>query len=178
MNRDETTDLVALIRALFPSAFRGQTQDQVRATVSAWLAMLSDIHIDAAKDALKVWAARESFPPSIADIRKTVLELSRPEISDGASEAWAMLIKAIDAGPDAAGQYALPLSRIGMAGRIAAESVGLGVIIHGTTARSILFAQFREHYNAVTSSQRRQALMPPSMKPVIGQDARRIEGAA
>lgn len=91
MNKEETIKLFGLIHSLYPreEAFRNADMPMV----NAWLAMLKDLPFDAVCTAVKAHTAQCPFSPSIADIRKQVVNLSENRMQG--AEAWGFVIDAV-----------------------------------------------------------------------------------
>lgn len=90
MTRAETAELLTLIAAAWP---RFEPDD---ARVALWSELFSDVGFTVAKVALKKLMILNTFPPSIAELRQTVAEVTKPADSRlPAPEAWGLAIKAI-----------------------------------------------------------------------------------
>ncbi|MDR2182814.1 MAG: hypothetical protein LBE55_01435 [Clostridiales bacterium] len=91
MDKLETKMLFGLIAKLHPRFNDHSGNDGI---VTTWHTMLGDIDFDCACEALKIHAATNDFPPTIADIRKGAAKLTTPALPT-AGEAWQEVQRAI-----------------------------------------------------------------------------------
>jgi len=88
MTKSEIAKLLAVLAAAFPKL----EVDDLK--VHVWHEMLSDIDYAVANIAIKKLIMQNTFPPSIAEVRKAVTELMNPE-QVTSSEAWGEVTRAI-----------------------------------------------------------------------------------
>lgn len=70
MTYDETKQLMALIRSIFPNFYKGVDADTIKAATSLWASCLDDIDGKHAMQGLVDYARENKFPPSVAEIRE------------------------------------------------------------------------------------------------------------
>lgn len=80
------------ILAIIAACFNNFTVDDIKENV--WMEMFGDVPYQIAQTAVKKYILTGVYPPTVADIRKIISELTNPDIKDGA-EAWGEVIKAI-----------------------------------------------------------------------------------
>lgn len=91
MTKPEVIKLLAIIAAAYPNM-----KEVNEVQINIWYDCLKDIDVKVALTAIKKHILESTFPPSIADIRKQVAEITMPETAklDGTT-AWGEVLKAI-----------------------------------------------------------------------------------
>jgi len=80
MTLNETVELMAVIKAAYPSFYAYQREkDKMEAAMKLWADQLSDIPYDKAQQVLSDYIGRESNPPTIADIKRPFAQHKNPE---------------------------------------------------------------------------------------------------
>ncbi len=165
MTRAETAELLTLMAAAWP---RFEPDD---AKVALWSELFSDVDFRVVKVALKKLMILNTFPPSVAELRQAVAEVSRPEGSRlPAPEAWGLAIKAIHE----YGYY-----REGEAMASLPESVAQVVRwmdyqqLCLSENTDVIRGQFIRMYETQQRREAEQAVLPPGLKQDI---ARLAEG--
>lgn len=69
MNREETTQILAMLKAAFPNSFKNMTQTEAAGTVTVWQTQFDDIPAEIVYIALQKVISVSEFPPTIAAIR-------------------------------------------------------------------------------------------------------------
>ena len=69
MNKEETTFVLAIIKAAYPNSFKNMTDADARATVNVWQLNFSEIPADIVLIAVYKTISVSVFPPTVADIR-------------------------------------------------------------------------------------------------------------
>ena len=69
MNREETTQILAILKAAFPNSFKNMTQQEAAGTVTTWQVQFNDIPFDIVMIALQKVISVSEFPPTVAAIR-------------------------------------------------------------------------------------------------------------
>lgn len=70
MNKEETTFVLAIIKAAYPNSFKNMTDADARATVNVWQMNFSDVPADIVLIAVYKTISVSEFPPTVAAIRK------------------------------------------------------------------------------------------------------------
>lgn len=71
MNKEETTKILAILKAAYPNNYKGMTETDARATVNVWRTEFSSIPADVVLIAVYKAISVSEFPPTVAAIRKT-----------------------------------------------------------------------------------------------------------
>ena len=69
MNKEETAQILAILKAAFPNSFKNMTAGDARATVNVWQMNFSDIPADVVLIAVYKTISVSEFPPTVAAIR-------------------------------------------------------------------------------------------------------------
>lgn len=95
MNRNETLLILGTLQTAYPSFYRGQTKEQIEATVRLWTDMFSDTEYALVEGAVRAIIATrvESFPPTIGLVNEMIQKLTSPWLTP--MEAWGLVRKAI-----------------------------------------------------------------------------------
>lgn len=71
MNKEETTKVLAILKAAYPNNYKGMTETDARATVNVWQTEFAEIPVDVVLIAVYKAISVSEFPPTVAAIRKT-----------------------------------------------------------------------------------------------------------
>lgn len=85
MNRQETSQILAILFAAFPSSRPHQSKAEL--TLDVWSTALHDISADTARQVVQALIETRTFMPAIAEIRSMASQASRGRVRSGA-EAW------------------------------------------------------------------------------------------
>lgn len=94
MTREETLIILGIIKVAYPRFYLNIKKEDANNTVDLWTEMLEDYELEVVKVAVKKLIAEMVFPPTIADVRKLLVETTTERIID-ASEAWGQVKRAI-----------------------------------------------------------------------------------
>ena len=94
MTMQETSVLLGILKTAYPRFYTDITPETLGETVELWHAMLSDVTLELARPALFRLIATSKFPPSIAEMRKSVADIKYEALPD-AGEAWGEVNRAI-----------------------------------------------------------------------------------
>ena len=96
MNREQTKQLMAVIRAAYPNYYRGVNAQGMADAVDLWTTMFAEDPPELVAGAVKAFIAsdKKGFPPVIGQIKAKIRDLTAKEqLTETA--AWAMVRKAI-----------------------------------------------------------------------------------
>jgi hypothetical protein len=82
MSEAEVTIILSIIKAAYPSGFKGISKKDAQATINLWTMQLADAPFAVVYLAVQQLISTSTFPPTIAEIRKQVVK-----IRSSASEA-------------------------------------------------------------------------------------------
>lgn len=80
MTKKDAAKLVMIVVTAYPNFDKFRDEDSVNATVNLWAVMLEDIDAATADLAVRQHIATSKWPPSIAELRERILEITRPDV--------------------------------------------------------------------------------------------------
>lgn len=107
MTRDETIDLLSVLKAAYPNFYRDMTRKDADHVISLWAEMFKDEPASVVVLAVKRHIASDTkgFPPHIGAIKDAIVKIMQPEEMTEI-EAWNIVRKAIRSHPwDAKEQF-------------------------------------------------------------------------
>lgn len=96
MTRQETVSILAILRAAFPSFYKGMERKELEGIVSLWNDMFQDDAANVVAGAVKALIATKTtgYPPTIGEVKEHVRRITQPrEMTE--QEAWARISKAL-----------------------------------------------------------------------------------
>lgn len=94
MTREETIKLLTVLKTSYPRFYTNLSKIDAENIINLWSVMFAEDEAKAVEIALYKLIATSPYPPSIADLRKTIAEITTPVNLDS-SEAWGEVMKAI-----------------------------------------------------------------------------------
>lgn len=105
--KGDVVKLFRLLVGLYPmSAKTFEQADEL--TRDTWHSLLADLPKEAVFAAVKKHAALNRFPPTIADLRQSIVYMARPDLAIDAAEAWGMVSRVLSGGCKREDIQALP----------------------------------------------------------------------
>ncbi|MGV8153409.1 MAG: replicative helicase loader/inhibitor [Alkaliphilus sp.] len=94
MTKQEGLIILGILKTAYPRFYTNIQKNEVENAVLLWSEMLTDYSLDVIKIAIKKLIAESVYPPTIADVRKSLVSVSK---GDGISVAgaWGEVHKAI-----------------------------------------------------------------------------------
>lgn len=95
MTRDDTLDLLSILKAAYPNFYRDMTRKDADHVISLWTEMFKDEPAEVVALAVKRHIATDTkgFPPHIGAIKDAIVKIMQPdEMTE--MEAWALINKA------------------------------------------------------------------------------------
>lgn len=164
MTRDETK----IILMTLSEAYRGRFSDVNSKTVDLWHKMLEDMEYKEVEVYVVDWISREKWPPTIAELRSVRADTLMTAINGlDASEAWSEVQESIR-------RYGYYEQEKGIAAlspdtrEIVRRLGGYAefCLIEEREVRT-LYAQFRDAYNGLISSRKRQLQTPRQIRQAL-----------
>lgn len=160
MDRKEFSQIAKAIKTYYPSS-PGLFPNM--AAVELWYTHLQDIPYQVCTLAVNRWVATNKWPPTIADLRESAMEVLSNEIPDW-SEAWEEVMKNIQK----YGFYRAVEGKEALTGitRQTVERIGY---IHLCNSENITAdrANFRDIYNSLLAREKKQAVIPAGLQAAI-----------
>lgn len=172
MTKGEIAKLLAVLAASYP---RFESNDL---KVQVWHEMLGDLDYSIASMAIKKLIMQNTFPPSIAEVRKAAIEMINPERVTS-SEAWGEVTRAIRN----FGYYREEEALANMSPITArvVRYMGWRDICLSEEPSGVLRGQFLKMYEQVANREVEERLLPSAFKDEVKQlagkmDLRLLEG--
>jgi hypothetical protein len=161
MDVKETARILAVIAAAYPRF----SIDSSGITLNVWYSMLGDLPYQTVQAAVQRHILENTFPPSIADIRKLAAELQAPaDESVDSSDAWGQVLRAIRM----YGIYRPQEALDSMAADVAAVVKAMGwEEICLSDRPDVVRGQFLKMYESKTAATQKERLLPDSLKAQI-----------
>ena len=159
MTKGEVAKLLAVLAASYPKFEVDDLKVQI------WYEMLGDLDYSVASLAVKKLIMQNTFPPTIADVRKRAAEImTPPEDQINASEAWGEVMRAIRH----YGYYQEAEALASMSPRAAkvARLMGWQEICHSERP-DVVRGQFLKMYETVANREKQDRLLPVAMRDEI-----------
>ena len=172
MTREETIKVIGIITTAYPNFDKFRDEKHIRSMVAIWADMFSEDDAGLVALAVKEHISTSKWPPSIAEIREIMTRIAHPDIIPP-DEAWEVVSKYLAT----EGEYnhgdiyrALP-----RAIAEAVDSIGYGQLyaMHVAYARGhaakagLDRVAFMQAYEDKVERQRRQAMLPGSLRQKI-----------
>lgn len=69
MTRDETLQVLAILKAAYPSSYNGMTKREANGTVMVWCTQFADVPVDIVLMAVHKLISTNKFPPAISEVK-------------------------------------------------------------------------------------------------------------
>lgn len=93
MTRDETVTILGILKTSYPNFYKDMSKNEMYNTIAIWSEMFENDDLRLVKVSVKELVQTLKFPPTIADIKQKMYELTNQETLP--IELWAKLKKAI-----------------------------------------------------------------------------------
>ena len=100
MTREETSQMLSLLKAAYPNFYSRMTAKDAMATLNLWADMFAGDDVGVVKFALhRLIETHSGFPPDIAEVKKRIRELVQASTGEPTDEElWRLLRKAVTNG--------------------------------------------------------------------------------
>lgn len=170
MDRNETMQILTVMKAAYPHSFKDLTRRDAEAMIDLWQTMFakeSYAEVNAAVGAL-ISTRKEGFTPTIGEVKER-LAFAREQASGGLSEqtAWAMVEKACRNGlygyqkefdklpPDVQRVIGAP------------EQLKAWAAMDAETVNSVVASNFMRNYRVEKQREKERSMLPPSVLETI-----------
>lgn len=168
MTRDEAKNIVGIIKSIYPN----WKIDNPTLTVDAWAIVLEDADYNAVQYAVKRYSMtdRSGFPPSIGQLMSQIQD-SMDNGGLSGQEAWALVLRAIrNSSYHSQEEFARLPKAVQRA--VGSAEVLKSWAMEDVDATTVLQSNFLRIYGAVAERERREAMLPQSMR--IGTEERKM----
>lgn len=172
MTREETIKLIGVITMAYPNFDKFKDENHIRSMVAVWADIFSEDNAGLVGLAVKQHISTSKWPPSIAEIRELMTRIQNPDIIPP-DEAWAVVSKYLSV----VGEYCHRDYHRELPAAIAEtiDAIGYGQLysLHVAYARGSASkagldrVTFLQAYEEKVERQRKQAMLPPSLRQKI-----------
>lgn len=168
MNRNETKQILAVLRTAYPNFYRGIPNDDLRGIVDLWSEMFKDEPAQLVAVAVKAMIASRTntFPPNIGEIKEQITKMRMPNEMT-AAEAWTLVANAIRNGLYGAQEEfdRLPPTVKRLVG--SPQQLREWAEMEADTVMSVVASNFQRSYNVRAKSDREYAALPSDIRQMI-----------
>lgn len=97
MTREETIGILSILKASYPNFYKELTKKDAETTINLYTEMFSNTEASLVATAIKELIQHQSYPPTIADIKNKIDELTQP-YEETETELWEIYKKTIQSG--------------------------------------------------------------------------------
>lgn len=72
MNAEETKQILAILKAAYPSSYSGMTKKEAYGVITVWSVQFADLPADVVLMAVQKAISSSKFPPTIAEVKEKV----------------------------------------------------------------------------------------------------------
>lgn len=175
MNRQETGELMAILKAAYPHSFKDITFEDGVAMLNLWTQMFADDDPAEVSAAVKALISTRSagYSPTIGEVKEQMMRLRKSDELDEMS-AWALVSKACANGlygyEDEFAKLPPEVQRaVGSANQLRAWAM-----MDVDTVESVVASNFQRNYRTSQARQKDMAKLPQSVQTVISGLADRL----
>ena len=166
MTRNETTKILAILEATYPTFYKDKNDKELNDVVSIWSEMFKEEPYELVTMILKEVIATSEYPPTIATIKNKIKEISIID-EESNSELWEKLLKAIRNG------YYGAVDEFNKLPGIVKEFVGSPrqlqelAEMDSDTIHSVVKGQFLKQIEIIKERQRAKEQLSPDIKRLL-----------
>ena len=171
MTVDETKLLLGIIKAAYPAFYKDKSKSELQTVVVLWASLFKDDQQQIVEEAVKALMCTLKYPPTIADVKEKIQELTQPEQLTE-MEAWNLVKKAMNTSYYTESCRSLPpaLQRIVGSPNQLKQWAFMGT----DTVNSVIQSNFMRSYKVVAKREREYAKLPESSKQLMEQLTNRV----
>lgn len=175
MTKDETLAIMSVLKAAYPSYYRGMERKDAESVVALWVSMFAEDSAAVVTAAVKALLATDAngYPPHIGAVKEKIRLLTGPK-SMTELEAWAMVSKAIkNSGYESRKEF----DKLPDAVKHAVHSpdqLREWSQMDPDTIQSVIASNFMRSYRAKAKSEQDIAALPSDVRRMIGTAASTI----
>ena len=97
MTREDTIKILSILKASYPNFYKDMSKKDAETTISLYTEMFNNVETNLVATAIKELIQRQNYPPTIADIKNKIYELTNPDELNS-SDLWEIFKKTIQSG--------------------------------------------------------------------------------
>lgn len=169
MKKTEMIRIFAVLTAAYPKFDTFQNPEQLKPIIEIWTEMFQDAEFNIALVAIKKLILESPFPPTIADVRKQVAEITTPKVNQiDAGQAWGEVMRAVKNygfyDPEGALKSMSPVTQ-----EVVKRISWREICMQEEEKMGVLRGQFLRIYDSMAQRQKQDALLPLTMQAQIRQ---------
>ena len=170
MDRNETMQILTVLKAAYPHSFKGTSKRDANAMIDLWQTMFAADSYEAVNAAVAalISTRKEGFTPTIGEVKER-MAFAREQVTGTLSEqsAWALVEKACRNGlygyqaefdklpPDVQRAVGAP------------EQLKAWAAMDAETVNSVVASNFMRNYRVQKQREKERAMLPPSVLAVL-----------
>lgn len=169
MKKEDVTKILAILKMAYPNFYKDMEKEEVETTILLYQEMFEECDIRLVVMAVKELINSFKYPPTIADIKNKMYELTSKENEQSSTELWDKLLKAIRNGtygcekefeqlPDEVKEFVRNPSQL--------QELAL---IDSNTIHSVVKGQFLKQIEIIKQRRKEENMMLPSVKKLLEQ---------
>lgn len=172
MTRDDTLDLLSILKAAYPNFYRDMTRKDADQVISLWSEMFKDEPVEVVALAVKAHIAtdKKGFPPHIGAIKDAIVKIQQPdEMTE--LEAWGLVQKALRNGYYGAQEEFDKLPPVVQRLVGSPNQLREWALMDTETISSVVASNFQRSYKARAAHEREFLALPSEVKQTMTQIA-------
>lgn len=172
MTRDDTLDLLSILKAAYPNFYRDMTRKDADQVISLWSEMFKDEPVEVVALAVKAHIAtdKKGFPPHIGAIKDAIVKIQQPdEMTE--LEAWGLVQKALRNGYYGAQEEFDKLPPVVQRLVGSPNQLREWALMDTETISSVVASNFQRSYKARAAHEREFLALPTEVKQTMTQIA-------
>lgn len=168
MTREETIKIMAVLKAAYPSYYKGMRADEANGVVALWWEMFADDEYPLVAAAVKAHIAtdKKGFPPHIGAIKDALIKITSPE-EMSEMEAWGMISKALSNGLYGSKEEFSKLPEVLQRIVGSPNQLREWAAMPTETVQSVVQSNFMRSYRARAGYEREYLAMPSDVKTLL-----------
>lgn len=174
MRLNEAVALLSIIKAAYPKAYRYMSEGDALSTAGLWAEMFKNEPLETVATAVKAHIATNKWEPSIGEIKQRIQDMKTSETLT-AQEAWSLVSKATRNSLHNAKAEFEKLPKIVQIAVGGPEQLKAWANMEAEVVESVVASNFQKSYSVRAEREKETAMLPPSVKDVIGRLANGME---
>lgn len=166
MTLKETIAIMGILKVGYPNFYRNMAKEDAANAVKLWSEMFADEPAQIVAEAVKSLMCTLKFPPTIADVKEKIQELTQPEQLTE-MEAWNLVKKAMNAGDYTESFNSLPQVIQKIVG--SPNQLKQWAFMDMDTVNSVIQSNFMRSYKVMAEREREYAKLPESSRRLMEQ---------
>lgn len=183
MTKREIAELMTVMQANYPDAFKGQSDAVVAAKIALWHDFFKDCSKEAVYAAAKAFMATDTkgFMPNVGQLAEQLRQLSQPQDMTGI-EAWGLVSKALRNSVYGSKEEFKKLPPVIRRAVGSPEQLRQWAMMEEETVQSVISSNFQRSFKVRQDRQKELDKLPGDVKQFIAETAGsvlgRLEGGA